>query len=240
MKLLSVLTVAACLLLAPCVSHASYALSKTTEEAVYGIARNSLPETGTRAETLAAFIKAAPPAVIIQVIQALPEADRVSAALEILALRGAIAATNILEFQHIFSKCPIADAVLLRAIQYEEDVSGIAFALSQGETRVVGKSIVLNAKIVDKYTGISKRHVDVLPTLERIEAGTLPAHSNDGWKIFYNMEKKLPVKPSGYYREYRHLTEGIAGRPGPQRIVTGKNGEKYYTGDHYDTFISLN
>jgi filamentous hemagglutinin len=33
-------------------------------------------------------------------------------------------------------------------------------------------------------------------------------------------------------------TPGVSG-PGPQRIVTGKNGEMYYTPDHYDTFIPI-
>jgi filamentous hemagglutinin len=29
------------------------------------------------------------------------------------------------------------------------------------------------------------------------------------------------------------------GGPGPQRIVTGKSGEAYYTHDHYDTFRKI-
>ena len=41
---------------------------------------------------------------------------------------------------------------------------------------------------------------------------------------------RQPVKPYEYYTEYVHPTPGIKG-PGPQRIVTGKSGEMYYTVD---------
>ena len=48
----------------------------------------------------------------------------------------------------------------------------------------------------------------------------------------------LPVKPKGYYNEYVHPTPGVKG-PGLQRIVTGRNGEIYYTPNHYETFIKI-
>jgi len=56
--------------------------------------------------------------------------------------------------------------------------------------------------------------------------------------VFNNREGLLPKKPAGYYREYVHPTPGIKGT-GPERIVTGKAGELYYTPDHYETFIPL-
>jgi guanyl-specific ribonuclease Sa len=79
--------------------------------------------------------------------------------------------------------------------------------------------------------------VDLSETLARIKRGEQDSHPNDG-SVFQNREKRLPKQPSGYYREWVHPTPGQRG-PGPQRIVTGKNGEIYYTPDHYETFERL-
>jgi len=38
----------------------------------------------------------------------------------------------------------------------------------------------------------------------------------------------LPKQPSGYYKEFVHPTSGISG-PGAQRIVTGANGEVWFS-----------
>jgi ribonuclease T1 len=53
--------------------------------------------------------------------------------------------------------------------------------------------------------------------------------------VFQNRENLLPQKPSGYYREYTVETPGSPDR-GPRRIVTGADGEMYYTDDHYESF----
>jgi guanyl-specific ribonuclease Sa len=79
--------------------------------------------------------------------------------------------------------------------------------------------------------------VDLSETLARIKRGEKDSHPNDG-SVFQNREKRLPKQASGYYREWVHPTPGQRG-PGPQRIVTGKNGEIYYTPDHYETFERL-
>ena len=79
--------------------------------------------------------------------------------------------------------------------------------------------------------------IDLTATLQRVEAGKKLRFPNDG-SVFQNREKRLPVKPAGYYREWVHPTEGLDG-PGPQRIVTGEQGEIYYTPDHYRTFRRL-
>jgi guanyl-specific ribonuclease Sa len=79
--------------------------------------------------------------------------------------------------------------------------------------------------------------VDLSETLARIKRGEQDSHPNDG-SIFQNREKRLPKQPSGYYREWVHPTPGQRG-PGPQRVVTGKKGEIYYTPDHYETFERL-
>jgi guanyl-specific ribonuclease Sa len=79
--------------------------------------------------------------------------------------------------------------------------------------------------------------IDVGPTLARIERGEKLRFSHDGI-VFENRERRLPKKGSGYYREYVHPTKEIGG-PGPQRIVKGKEGEVFYTHDHYQTFLRL-
>lgn len=88
-----------------------------------------------------------------------------------------------------------------------------------------------NGKVI--YTGT----VELADTLERISRGERGSHGNDG-SVFQNRERRLPQKPSGYYREWVHPTPKQRG-PGPQRIVTGEGGEIYYTPDHYETFQRL-
>jgi filamentous hemagglutinin len=76
--------------------------------------------------------------------------------------------------------------------------------------------------------------VDLAPTLARIQAGERDPHRNDGG-VFGNREGRLPRKPSGYYREYVVRTPGIS-HAGPQRLIIGKQGEVFYTSDHYANF----
>lgn len=79
--------------------------------------------------------------------------------------------------------------------------------------------------------------VDLTPTLERIARGQR-LHFHDDGSSFHNHERHLPSQPAGYYTEYVHPTPHHSG-PGPQRVVTGRAGEIYYTPDHYRTFVRL-
>lgn len=79
--------------------------------------------------------------------------------------------------------------------------------------------------------------VDLRPVLARIERGQGDAHRNDGG-IFHNREGRLPQRPRGHYREYVVRTPGIS-HAGPQRLVIGRDGEIYYTADHYRSFRRL-
>jgi filamentous hemagglutinin len=76
--------------------------------------------------------------------------------------------------------------------------------------------------------------VDLAPVLERIAAGERDPHRNDGG-IFGNREGLLPARARGYYREYVVRTPGIT-HVGPQRVVLGRDGEVFYTADHYESF----
>jgi ribonuclease T1 len=53
--------------------------------------------------------------------------------------------------------------------------------------------------------------------------------------VFQNRERILPDRPSGHYHEYTVPTPGSDDR-GARRIVTGADGEMYWTADHYDSF----
>lgn len=63
--------------------------------------------------------------------------------------------------------------------------------------------------------------------------GPFPYGQDD--QVFGNLERVLPARDRGYYREYTVPTPGGSDR-GARRIVAGNGGEKYYTGDHYATF----
>lgn len=71
-------------------------------------------------------------------------------------------------------------------------------------------------------------------TLALIEKGGPFPYDRDGI-VFGNFEKRLPIKDRGYYHEYTVKTPGVSHR-GARRIVTGKDGEKYYSDDHYKSF----
>jgi ribonuclease T1 len=77
--------------------------------------------------------------------------------------------------------------------------------------------------------------VDLSDSLARIDAGERHARFRNDGAVFQNRERRLPAKPAGYHREWVHPTPGLEG-PGPQRIVTGADGEAYYTPDHYGSF----
>lgn len=71
-------------------------------------------------------------------------------------------------------------------------------------------------------------------TLTLIARGGPFPYDKDG-TVFGNFERRLPVQPRGYYREYTVKTPGERTR-GARRIIAGKAGELYYTDDHYNSF----
>lgn len=55
---------------------------------------------------------------------------------------------------------------------------------------------------------------------------------------FENSQQKLPARPPGYYTE-SDVHPGKPGNRGPDRLVFGKEGEVYYTSDHYENFKKI-
>lgn len=101
--------------------------------------------------------------------------------------------------------------------------------------RSKAESIVRNARVTGEDGRVIYRgDIDLTPTLERIERGKRLRFAHDG-SVFENRERRLPQKPAGYYHEFVHPTPGDNG-PGGQRVVVGREGEVYYTPDHYHTF----
>ncbi len=94
--------------------------------------------------------------------------------------------------------------------------------------------------------------IDVAPTLERIRHGcSIPAEKHDGgffsFKHFGEMSN-VPRKGNYYYREFvvwpgiditndtfdsGQRAFGVVPFPGPMRLLIGRAGEVYFTGDHY-------
>lgn len=74
-------------------------------------------------------------------------------------------------------------------------------------------------------------------TLRLIDKGGPYPYDRDG-VVFGNFEGLLPKKPSGYYHEYTVKTPGSKDR-GARRIITGRNGEFYWTADHYASFARI-
>lgn len=74
-------------------------------------------------------------------------------------------------------------------------------------------------------------------TITLIESDGPFPFSRDGI-TFQNRERILPRHPEGYYREYTVITPGSNDR-GARRIVSGKEGEMYYTDDHYESFSEI-
>ena len=77
----------------------------------------------------------------------------------------------------------------------------------------------------------------VTKVLELIEHDGSFSYRQDG-VVFQNRERRLAAHPRGYYREFTVPTPG-AGNRGARRIICGREGEAYYTRDHYRTFIRL-
>ena len=71
-------------------------------------------------------------------------------------------------------------------------------------------------------------------TIALIKSGGPFPYSRDG-VVFGNREGRLPKKARGYYHEYTVKTPGARDR-GARRIISGREGELYYTDDHYRTF----
>jgi ribonuclease T1 len=91
----------------------------------------------------------------------------------------------------------------------------------------------------DIGSGVSVVRLDDLPpeaaeTVALIEAGGPFPYADDG-ETFLNSAGLLPEREVGYYRVYTVETPGSV-EPTSRRIVTGTDGELYWTDDLYTSF----
>jgi ribonuclease T1 len=95
----------------------------------------------------------------------------------------------------------------------------------------------------DPVSGLPWLPVSALPpearaTLALIRAGGPYPYPRSDNQTFSNRERLLPAEPRGYYKEFTVITPGSGDR-GARRIITGSQGERYWTADHYASFSRI-
>jgi len=121
-------------------------------------------------------------------------------------------------------------AMLLLAV-----LLGVVWAWQQGMLPTLGaKSAQTDATSQIDEADLPRQARD---TLKAIDRGGPFRYHQDG-AVFRTDERVPPQQPRGYYHEYTVDTPGSPDR-GPRRIVTGSNGEFYWTPDHYRSFVKI-
>ncbi|MBK8642883.1 MAG: ribonuclease [Saprospiraceae bacterium] len=89
-----------------------------------------------------------------------------------------------------------------------------------------------------KVAGIPEQ---VYIVLDYVKKHNKPLPGFEGGRTFYNREKKLP-KTNIYnivYREWDIYPKVKGKNRGAERLITGSDGNAYYTNNHYRTFIKI-
>lgn len=123
--------------------------------------------------------------------------------------------------------------------------SGASSAVPRTTAAVSGRSgaatttTVRRTKDADGFTLVRATQLpkEAQQTLALIDKGGPYPYERDGI-VFQNRERILPGKASGYYREYTVVTPGSSDR-GARRVIVGNGGERYYTADHYESFVRV-
>lgn len=117
-------------------------------------------------------------------------------------------------------------------------VALVALVIGQGWLPADLSPVATDRRTADAATQFSAEEQHAIQTVVAlIKAGGPFPYGQDGSE-FGNREGRLPQKGPGYYREYTVETPDSPDR-GARRIVAGRNGEIYYTRDHYQSFIAL-
>ena len=99
-------------------------------------------------------------------------------------------------------------------------------------------SVLKGVSVIDFGRTVFRGEMDLNPTINRIRQGQKLDHRNDGG-FFGNRERQLPKESDReYYREFVHKMKGFS-FPGPQRVIIGKDGTVWYSGDHYASFVRV-
>jgi guanyl-specific ribonuclease Sa len=97
-----------------------------------------------------------------------------------------------------------------------------------------------------KSTGSPRLDAQIRKVVESMErTGRPPKGVGQGGRkgrepgVFQNLERRLPPQPTGYYREADVWPAKGTGGRGSERLVLGREGEVYYTKNHYRSFVRL-
>lgn len=85
-----------------------------------------------------------------------------------------------------------------------------------------------------RFVAESALTAEAQATLRLIRSGGPFPYSQDG-VVYNNYNGRLPRHTKGWYHEYTVVTPGERDR-GPRRIVAGRDGRKFFTIDHYNSF----
>ena len=124
--------------------------------------------------------------------------------------------------------------LLLFAVGGRREQPSAGLRDSGGVTESTQNSVPTSRPRTSEGLEISQLPTEARRTLELIRNGGPFLYGRDGI-TFANRERLLPVRDYGYYREYTVKTPGASDR-GARRIIAGRNGEYFYTDDHYRSF----
>lgn len=112
---------------------------------------------------------------------------------------------------------------------------GIGYGIRAADSGDQHPSSSVSVRAAVPLSSLPAQAAETVRLIER--GGPYPYPRNDG-VVFENAEHRLPKEPRGYYREYTVVTPGSSTR-GARRMITGRDGEYYYTADHYESFVRV-
>jgi ribonuclease T1 len=137
-----------------------------------------------------------------------------------------------------------APLVTAKALLIAASIVVVVLLAAFGISRVAGGSTAPTAgstahTATTPSSGLPTMPVAALPPQARsvlalIDQGGPFRYKQDD-TVFTNFEGLLPARASGYYHEYTVVTPGSPDR-GRRRLAVGRDGDVYYTNDHYESF----
>ncbi|HEV7191800.1 MAG TPA: ribonuclease domain-containing protein [Jatrophihabitantaceae bacterium] len=112
---------------------------------------------------------------------------------------------------------------------------GIGYGVRAADSTHHSRPPAVSTRSAAALSSLPPQAADTVRLIER--GGPFPYPRSDG-VVFDNNEHLLPAEAHGYYHEYTVVTPGSATR-GARRIITGRDGEFYYTADHYSSFVRV-
>jgi len=157
----------------------------------------------------------------IQYLSSYPKDQRIVVLLGAAEQKGLIKSTEKLRWNHDILNEKIDEDDLIEMLRS-----------NQSSDEVMKSVNMMIPKI--KHDNLSS---EARETLKLIDNGNPFPYAQDG-TVFHNREGKLPTKSPHYYHEYTVKSSDSNGREA-QIIITGENGVKYFTDDHYQSFKEI-